>query len=240
MTLPSPSIKKLLREHFPGDDPIRVGEGEREAVADELLRPFEGDPWIDTKERGWLAKEDEPRFLRTLTLQDPQRSRSYHTTSFRLMLDEERRLTISGGYKLSATVSSGDELVAFVRECKHRLERRRVLKKRRKKVRGFKHAAMVAQLKQLSREQGFEFLTEETSTARVKLWIRLNEAQDAVEIYFRPNRYTEVLPHLPSVIRSLRESYAAGVSFKIVNCNALPWNAEWIGADEPDGSTPDG
>ncbi len=230
MTLPTPSIKKLLREHFPGDDPIRVGRGERRTVADELLRPFEGDPWVDTKERGWLSKDAEPRYLRTLTVQDPRHS---STNRFRLMLDEERRLTIDAGYKLSAMVSSGTELVAFVRECKHRLERRRVLKKRREKVRGFKHAAMVAKLEQLSREQDFEFLTEETSTARVKLWIRLTEEQDAVEIYFRPKRYSDVLPRLSSVIRSLRESYAAGVSFKIVNRNALPWNAEWLGG-EPD------
>ncbi len=233
MTLTRPSIRKLFREHFPGHEPLHVAAGERKAIAAALLRPFEGDPWVDTRV-SWVAPENRDRYLHSFTLKDPDRG-YYAEDLFHLMLDDRRRLLIKLSYgSLSAPVSSGEEIVAFVRECKRRLERRRALAKRREKVRGFRRAAMVAQLKEIAREQQFEFYTE-SSPVRVKLWIKLNEQQDAVEIHFRPKRYQEILPRLPEVIRSLKESYRAGVSFKVVTRRALPWGAEWIGAGDPNG-----
>ncbi len=232
MTLTHPSIRKLFREHFPGHDPLRVAAGERQTVAAALLRPFEGDPWIDSRE-SWVPAQARERYLHSFTLKDPERGYGYYSyDTFHLMLGPGRRLLIECG-SASAKVSSGEEIVAFVRECKRRLERRRALAKRREKVRGFQRAAMVAQLKEVAREQKFEFVTE-SSAVRVKLWIKLNEDQDAVEIHFPPKRYQEILPRLPAVIRSLKECYQAGVSFKVVTRRALPWGAEWLGAGDPD------
>ncbi len=231
MTISSTSIRKLFREHFPGDDPIRVGEGERKALAKTLLGPFEGDPWVDTKEWQRPAVEDEHRYVHLFTLNDPEdRYGCYSDNTYRLMLDEKRRLMIEGPRRSqsreTALISSSDELFAFIRECKHRLERQRALKSRRRKVRGFKHAAMQAQLKQVAREHGFTFMTE-VSASRIKLWIKLTD-KNAIELHFRPIRFPDVLPRLPSVIRALRESFEAEVKFKIVTPRGLPWRTEWI------------
>ncbi len=231
MSLSRPSIRKLFREHFPGEEPIYVAEGERKAVAAELLRPFDGDRWVETRE-SWMREGARDRYLRSFSIKDPDRG-YYAENTFHLVLDDDRLLTVKLSYGgLSAPISSGEELVAFVRECKRRLERRRALEKRREKVRGFKQAALVAQLKELAREQEFKFFTE-SSTVRVKLWIKLDD-REAVEIHFPPKRTAEIMPRLPAVIRALKESHQAGVSFKVVTRRALPWGAKWIAAGGED------
>ncbi len=235
MTISNPSIKKLFREHFPGDDPIHVGEGEREALGKTLLGPFEDDPWVDTREWRLPAEEDKHRYVRLFSVSDPDHY-SYSDNTFWLMLDDNRRLTIEGPYRSqsreSALLSSAGELIAFIRECKRRLERRRALRNRRRKVRGFKHAAMIAQLKQLGREHGFTFMAE-ASASRIKLWVKL-DSRNAVELHIRPKSFARVLPRLPSVIRALRESFEAEVKFKIVTPRCLPWQGEWIEAEASD------
>jgi hypothetical protein len=231
MSLPHPSIAKLLREHFPGDAPLEIADDEREAFIARLRKRFKGDRFVDfERETTWVPEDERARHLCTMRLHDPDGRYSYGSDLFQLRLDESGRLEIEGGGysgKASAKVSSFEEVVAFVNEYKRRLERQRVLWKRREKVQTFQQAAMVAQVKKLAREEKIDVMAELTAS-RFKVWVRLNAKQDALEIHFPPRSFQEVLPRLPAVIRALRESWAAGVTFKTVNRRSLPWRGEWI------------
>lgn len=239
MSLPHPSIRKLLREHFPGDAPLEIADDEREAFVSRLRKRFKGDRFVDF-ERGttWVPEDERARHLCTMRLHDPDGRYSYGSDLFQLRLDELGRLEIEGGgfaaEKASAKVSSFEEIVAFVGEYKRRIERQQALGKRREKVQAFQEAAMVAQVRKLAREEGIDVMAQLTAS-RFKLWVKLTEKKDAVEILVPPRRFQEVLPRLPAVIRSLRESYAAGVTFKTVSRRSLPWRGEWITYRDPDG-----
>jgi hypothetical protein len=228
MTIPTPSIRKLFREHFPGEEPLRLSRDERQALAAALRQRFAGDDWVETEKEHWLSKEQQARHVHSFTLKDPDGpSYTYFSNTFRLMHDDGRIVIESSRSRLSAPVSSLDEVVSFILEGKRRLERQRALRSRREKVRGFKHAALVAKLKEMAREEKFDFATEATQQ-RVKLWVRLNENGDALEIVFAPKRLQDVLPRLPGVIRALRESWEAGLNFMTVSRRALPWGTDWI------------
>ena len=224
MTLTLPSIEKIFREHFPADQGLLVAEADRVPLVAELRQLFDGDEW-ETDRHAWWPHKGRVHHLCSFTLKSPDGGYSY--TSFHLMLDESSRLTIDYSSQTSAKVGHLDDVASFVRECKRRFERQQALRKRREKVRGFKRAAMVAQLKKLAREEEFDFLTEFT-VARVKLWIRVPDDPNVLHLHFSPKRFPEILPRLPEIVRALREAYAAGVSFKVMTRTGLPWRAEWI------------
>ncbi len=228
----SASIAKLFREHIPGTAPLRLSAEERKAFVDEFLRRFEGDDWIDTRDSYSRGSPAEKKWqLHSFTVKDPDQRSWYSSNRFQLLTDESGQILLHHGYygrEASAGIGSLDEIVSFILECKRRLERLAAKRKRREKVRGFKHAALIAQVKEIAREEEFDFFTKFTP-ARITLWIKLDEAHN-VEIYFAPKRLQETLPRLPTVIRALRASYEEGVTFKI-GTRHLPWGSKWIKHD---------
>ena len=231
MSISSVSIQKLFREHFPGETPLRLEQAEREAWIAALKQRFEDDEQVDVDKVTWVMPDRQNRHLLTLDLKDPDRRYSYRANTFRLVLDDNDDEVVIESAGMSAKVSHLDEIVTLLVECKRRLERQRTQRKRREKVRGFKNAAITAQLKEMAREERFEFAIE-FGPQKVKLWIRLNEGNDALEISTSPKRFQSLLPDLPPMIRSLRETWQTGLKFKTVTRQSLPWRVEWIGHDD--------
>lgn len=227
MTLTRPSIEKIFTEYFPEDVGIHVAYGARKEFLVEVQEAFVSDVWEDTTKYAWMSKNDVQNHMCTYTLKDASSGYRHSGEAFHLMLDDDRRLYIRYRGDLRAQVSRVQELASFAQECQRRYERQLALRQRREKVRGFKQAAMLAQLKKLASEEEFDFRVDFT-VARVKLWIRSTDESNVIHIHFAPKRFQEILPQLPGMIRVLRETYAAGVSYKVMSRQGMPWGAKWI------------
>lgn len=238
MGLPRSTIKKLLREDFPGAKPLVVDPAEREKLGAEIndrLGRFEG---VDTKDSGWVPEEQKPRLVASFSLIDPQPHYYYWSRdTFRLLLDDANRLTIKEARTGdSALVSDLDEIVRFVRHCKQRLERKRALQAKRGKVRELLAQAILAQVKKLAREERFDFMSE-TDAQKLRLYVRLSD-EHAIELNIPFREFKRLLPQLRSAIVSLRQLYESGIRFHIVGQRALPWRKTWISHQSLAGDKP--
>lgn len=229
MSLERRTIEKLFREDFPGARPLVVDPAERERLGAEIrsrLERFEG---IEIRETGFVGEQEKARRVLSFTIADPDASSCYyrHSHSFRLLLDEQNRLTIQDGYGHSdAVVSDLEEISRFVLHCKQRLARRKALKAKSEKVRQLKAQAILAQVKKLAKEEKFDFMSE-TDALKLRLYVKLSD-QHAVELSVPFKQFDQVLPHLRTAVVSLRHLYESGIRFKIVGRAKVPWRKEWI------------
>ena len=83
---------------------------------------------------------------------------------------------------------------------------------KRQKQKDLKVQAILAQVRKMAKEDGFDFATE-VDSIKLKLIIRLSD-QDYFAILIPFNQFKEVLPKLRTAIQALRETYNSGVRFK--------------------------
>jgi hypothetical protein len=227
MGLQRRTIQKLLREDFPGTNPLVVAAGKREKVGADLKARLERLEGVDTNSSVWMRDEEKRRFVCSFSVADPSEpSHYYRRDSFRLFLDETRRLTIKDRYGTAALVSALDEVVQFVRDCKQRLERHKALRAKRGKVRELFAQAILAHVRKLAKEERFDFMSE-TDTQKLNLFVKLSD-EHAVVLYIPFKEFKEFLPQLRSMIVSLRKLYQNGIRFRIVGRCGLPRRTGWI------------
>lgn len=230
LKLPQPSIRKLFREDFSGRQPILI---DRARLSEETkrwetrLRDIEG--VHVTRHPG--DKDSRSRTICRFTIPDYQTDADYYRSDeLRLEYDDQGQLTIQSYRRWSrshsALVSDLDEIRTFVRHVQQRYSRRHAAAKKREKVRQFKSKAIVAQVKKLAREEGFDFATT-GDTVKIRLFVKLS-MRDMVEISIPFKQFEKVLPKLRVAIQSLRELYGEGLRFKVSPVSHLPWHAEWI------------
>ena len=124
-------------------------------------------------------------------------------------------------------VSDIHEIVQFITHIKQRMARRQAQKAKRNKIRDLKAQAIIAQVKQLAKEDQFDFMTA-TDSQKLKLYVKLSD-RDAIEIHIPFSKFQQILPQLRTTIASLRELHASGLRFKITSGNiGRYWRPEWI------------
>ena len=242
MGLQSRTIQKLLREDFPGNQPLVIDPAARQQVGAEIasrLARFDG---VDAKDNGHVPEDQKHRHVGSFSVIEPEPHYYYGRSTFRLRLDDANRLTIQGSYHGDAAlVSDLDEIVQFVRHCKERLARHQALSAKRGKVRELIAHAILAQVKKLAKEERFDFMSE-SDVQKLRLYVKLSD-QHAIELTIPFRDFKQVLPQLRSAIRALRRLYQSGIRFHVVGRRALPWRKTWIkyasldaGQPEDDGS----
>lgn len=216
-----------MQEHFHGERPMTVEATAREALGEELRQRLASMEGVESRTYYYPSEQEKARLVYTFRLTDSRFDRySYSGNDLRLQLSPESLLTITDGYEARAVVSDLDEIVAFVLHCKQRLARLQALQARREKVRHLQAQAIMAQVKQLAKEERFDFMTS-TDSQKVKLFVRLSPTH-SLEIHIPFKRFQETLPQLRTVIVSLRTLCASGVQFKVVSRRALPWGSDWV------------
>jgi hypothetical protein len=230
MSLEHRSIQKLFREDFAGQHPLVVDPAEREKLGAEIRARLERLEGIDTKESSYKSENEKPRWVCEFTVVDRDTPYYYRSSQrFRLLLDEQNRLTIKEDYyrgEARALVSDLEEITRFALHCKQRLARRKALRTKSEKVRQFKAQAILAQVKKLAKEEKFDFLSE-TDRQKLRLYVKLSQ-EHAVELSIPFKQFDEVLPHLRTAVVSLRHLYESGIQFKIVGRAKVSWRKEWI------------
>ncbi len=226
------TIQKLLRENFPGTNPLVVkpAAAAREKLGAEIkdrLSRFDG---VDTKDAVYLREEEKPRHIASFSIIDPEPKYSYyHRDSFCLTLDDDNQLTIREYHHYagrSALVGDLDEIVHFVQEFKQRLERQRAKQVQRGKVRELLAQAILAQVKKVAKEERFDFMSE-TDAQKLNLFVKLSETH-AIELNIPFKEFKKILPQLKAAIVSLRQMYQSGIRYHIVGRRSLPWRTSWV------------
>jgi hypothetical protein len=91
-------------------------------------------------------------------------------------------------------VNDLDGLVAFVLHFKQRLAQRQALQAKRDKVLHLQAQAIIEQVKQLAKEEQFDFVTA-TDRQKCKLFVRLSDSH-CLEIHVPFKRFQEMSPQL--------------------------------------------
>ncbi len=203
MALTEATVRKFFREIFGGQQPLVVDPQQRYAVGLEILEPVRGRQLVTIDSEAYVRAEHKDTQLCQFSIEDPSAPQYYwRQSSFCLRLDEGNRVKIFYGKDLSAFVSDLAEIATLVAACQERMLRRKSQKSKRDKVQSLKAQAVVARVKQLAREEKFDFYTD-TNQRALKLFVKLSE-QECAELEVPFKDFEAVIPHLRGAIQSLR------------------------------------
>jgi hypothetical protein len=227
VSLPSQSIKKLLREHFVGETPMSVPPRKRKSLGKEILKRIKRFDHVKNRDGSHHASEAEKERLVCRFLINESSSDGYShydSNEFTVSTGDADELLL-GEYSVKVTVASIDEIESFVLACLDRLRRRRTLAAKRQKVRDIKTQAVIIQVKNLAQELKFDFMTE-ADQQKLKLYVKLSDV-DAVMLAIPFKHFEQVLPKLRTMISTLRELYDTGIRFKLTSAY-MGYRANWI------------
>ncbi|MBX3171372.1 MAG: hypothetical protein KF760_28440 [Candidatus Eremiobacteraeota bacterium] len=100
--------------------------------------------------------------------------------------------------------------------------RRQILQSsKNKKVKLLKDQAVLARLRQVAKEEAFDFASQPAHHF-LKLYIRLS-SRDCAELQIPYKNFETVLPQLRGAVQSLRALYAHGLRFRISQAAGHDW-----------------
>lgn len=209
---PTATIRKLLREHLP-PGPALAADPEGSTTMFEAigrrLEPLAGVVDV-TQRRLW---RDDARPIVVYEIQEPG-DETYHWRSLSLefSINEQHELVLRTAGQTVPIADLGG-LVTFVRACQAALQRRRAQTNKRQKLCHLKTQAIIARIKAIAKEDGFDFATR-TDTVKVKLYVKLS-ARDVIEIQIPFKKFEQILPGLRTSIAAIRQLHADGIRFSI-------------------------
>jgi len=223
MSITSRSLQKLLRENISGEKPLSVDPEQAQELGEELLARVEPLAGVKRNDNchhysrfqgGTNADKSPSNTLCCSILIEESNDRWYQDhTHLHLFISPEQQLWVELGRERSpAPVSDIGEVVALVKAFLQRVERQKAQAAKRQKQKDLKMQAILAQVRKIAKEDGFDFATE-VDTIKLKLIIRLSD-NDYFAILIPFNQFKEVLPKLRTAIQALRETYNSGVRFK--------------------------
>lgn len=236
MSIRSQTLQKLLRENIPGRNPLSVDPEKARELAEDLLtrvEPLAGAERNDncyhyTRLKGDSSADQPPtNAICCCVLLEESGDRWYRDqTHLHLLRSPEQQLWVDLGCERSPNpISDIGEVVALIQAFSQRVEQQKAHTAKRKKQKDLKIQAILAQVRKIAKEDGFDFATE-VDTIKLKLIIRMSE-QDNLAILIPFNRFKDVLPNLRTAIQALRETYNSGVRFK-TNIKRDYRLSEWI------------
>ncbi|MCL2933303.1 MAG: hypothetical protein MGG11_13935 [Trichodesmium sp. MAG_R03] len=236
MSIRARSLQKLLRENIPGENPLSVDPEQTRELAEDLLarvEPLAGAKRNDNCYHYRRFKEDSSpdqpptNAICCCILLEESSDRWYQDqTHLHLLRSPEQQLWVELGCERSpAPISDIGEVVALIQAFLQRVDQQKAQAAKRKKQKDLKIQAILAQVRKIAKEDGFDFATE-VDSIKLKLIIRLSD-QDYFAIWIPFNRFKEVLPNLRTAVQALRETYNSGVRFK-TNLKRGDRRSEWI------------
>jgi hypothetical protein len=230
LKLPIQSIRKLLRDCFPGQSPIEVDLRHRPQLVKDWRSRLEKIEGIRvTNHPG--DNDSRSRTLCRFTIPDPHQNAQYwRSDELRLEYSEELQLRIIAdrwrGETVAVRVSSAEEIADLARQTLQRYARRHAGAKKREKVRRFKSNAIIAQVEKIAAAEKFDYATS-VDSQKLRLYVRLSK-QEIIEIQIPFSRFEKVLPQVKNTIAMMRDLYQDGLKFKMATTHRLPFQTEWV------------
>lgn len=219
MSIPWRSLQKLLRDNISGSHPLIVSPDQAQELVENLLARVESIPGAERHDNcrqrhSYQARKASPdTFCCCVLLEEVGERWYYNHTHLHLLRSSEHQLWVElGGQRSPAPISDLGEVVALIQAFRQRLDQQKAKAAKRQKQKDLKVQAILAQVRQIAKEDQFDFATE-VDSIKLKLIIRLSD-NDYFAILIPFNQFKEVLPKLRTAIQALRETYNSGVRFK--------------------------
>lgn len=236
MSMTSRSLQKLLRENISGKKPLSVDPEQARELAEDLLARIEPLAGAQRNDNCYHysrfkvgSSVDSPptNAICCCILLEESSDRWYRDhIHLHLLRSPEQELWVDiGSQRSPAPISDIGEVVALAQAFLQRVEQQKAQATKRQKQKDLKMQAILAQVRKIAKEDGFDFATE-VDNVKIKLIIRLSD-QDYFAILIPFNRFKEVLPNLRNAIQALRETYDSGVRFK-TNLKGGYRRSDWV------------
>jgi hypothetical protein len=212
MSLHPKTVAKALQEHFTGDIPVMKAPIAHKKLMTSIKSQFEKITGI-TLSTYYSHRDNEPDRVCHFEISDDDLG-FYNRDSFSLRFNENNELCIEH-YHDSAMVYQIEQIYTFIDRLKEEYKKKKARLLKREKINKLKQQAIVAKVKEIAKEDRFEFSVREYSI-KLKLTVRI-EGGKIVEFDIPYNKFQEVLKDLRSVIQDIRELQKSGISFKIKN-----------------------
>lgn len=229
MFLSIPTVRKLFRETFSGDNPLRIEIKELSRISKQWQDSLSQIDGVHlTFHPG--DRDSRARTLCRFTIVDPNVDRhQYRSDEVRLEYDEELRLRLAvrrtGAEEITTFVSDLDEIKSLIRQVQSRYSRDEASRRKASRLRAFKTKAIHARVRQLATRQGFSFcFSSETKSIRLSI---LLSAKELIELSLPLDGYEKSLASLESTIDSLRLLHASGIRVKSIRNEKRVKQMEW-------------
>jgi hypothetical protein len=226
MSLHSRTIAKVFREHFTGDNlPVMKSPCEQKKLIALLKSQLE-------KTKGIIISvfyshyDNDPDKVCRFEICDEKHD-YYSRDIFSLKFNEHNELIIAH-YSLEAIVYNLDQIYTFIDRLKEEYQKKKSRQLKREKINKLKKQAIVAKVKEIAKEDAFDFFVREYSI-KLKLTVRI-EGGKIVEFDIPYNQFQDILKELRSVIQDIRALQKSGINFKILNGAGKGYYA-WITHD---------
>jgi len=225
MSLHSRTIAKALREHFTGDIPVMKAPLEHKKMMASIKSQLEKTTGI-TLSTYYSHRDNDPDRLCRFEVSDDE-FRFYNSDSFAIKFNENNELIIEH-YSAQAMVYQIEQVYTFIDRLKVEYKNKKARQLKREKINKLKQQAIVAKVKEIAKEDQFDFYVREYSI-KLKLTVRIEEGK-IVEFDIPYNQFQDILKDLRSVIQDIRELQKSGISFKILNDSGRGYYG-WITPD---------
>jgi hypothetical protein len=212
MSLHPKTVAKALQEHFTGDIPVMKAPIAHKKLMTSIKSQLEKSKGIIISIY-YSRRDNEPDKLCHFEVSDKEYG-YYNSDSFTLKFNENNELMIKH-FSSRAMVYQIEQIYTFIDRLKVEYQKKKARQLKREKINKLKQQAIVAKVKEIAREDRFEFYVREYSI-KLKLMVRI-EGGKIVEFDIPYNKFQEVLKDLRSVIQDIRELQKSGISFKIRN-----------------------
>ncbi len=241
--LPSPSIRKFLRETFSGLEPVRI---EKTPDQIEWLKPVQKqlDALIRVECKFHVIhrlKLSEQTSQLDITVSPNESGRRWGDSErFKLYFSDETGregllLMSDDGWRRrdvgEGIVSNVEEVEKLVGLVKGRQDRNALRERKSEKLSTLKESGMKARLRELGNEMDFSFAIGQNAR-NVNLSLRVAGKKTGYHFSFPKGKFDSMLEQLPELISNFENMANLGIAFRT---NNRKWQqSEWIFPDDDD------
>ncbi|NNE90669.1 MAG: hypothetical protein HKN23_03395 [Verrucomicrobiales bacterium] len=236
--LPAPTIRKFLRESFPGESPILVPRKGRIDWLKPLEKQLDAIERVECKIHVIHRLKGRERTDRLdLTIKPDSSGRRYGDSErFKLFFSESDLFLIGDDSWRrnpieAVTISGFSEIEDLIRKVVARQDRIRLRDRKKDKISNLKEKGMKAQLTALAAEHDFSFALGQTAR-NVNLSLRVAGRKTGFHFSFPKGKFDEVIGELPQLIADFEKMARLGITFRTNNRKWQIHQGDWVGDDE--------
>jgi hypothetical protein len=223
---------KLLREHFTGEFPIFMKTtSEQKILISQIKAELKKIQAVRLSDHYYFShdKDREETILR-FTLEDDLHRYYRPYCSLTLKFGEDDHCLIIEDSPRRALVYQVEQIYSFIDKLKAEFDQKKAQAHKTEKINNLKQQAIIARIKEIAKEDKFEFATTwREYQNKLKVMVRL-EGGILMEVDIPYNGFQEVLKNLRPLIRNVNELQKLGISFKIKSDSGYSGHG-WITPD---------
>jgi hypothetical protein len=227
MSLNSRTVAKILRETFTGEQPIIKDAFEHKAFIASIKENLKNIKRLDFSSHysSHTEKDKDLYCYFSVKENDEDRYWYYSSDSFTIKFNQHNQLMIEQHLDSFAMVYHVDQIYAFIDKLKLAHQEKNARRLKKKKINGLKQQAIIAKIKEIAKEDQFDFFTREYDK-KLKLTVRIKDGS-IMEIDIPYGKFQDILKDLRSLIKTVRELQKGGIIFKLKSSSGYKSRSGW-------------